>query len=131
MAYVWEVTEALSLLTDVAEGEKETVEAICQRCLDEICALLRPEAELTDPRIITAAAGKALYNLCIKRAWSQQENNMTSFKAGDLSVSYNSLDIQQQLVSAKEISDNAMRELTPLLNDNGFYFGKVDIYDRD
>ncbi len=130
MAYVWEVTEALSLLTDIAENEKEASETICRHCLDEIINLLRPDAEQTDPRIIAAAAGRAFYNLCIKRAWNQEEAKMSSFKAGDLSISYDSANATDQLDTAKEIRDRTLAELTPLLQDNGFFFGKVDVYDR-
>ncbi|MBQ8227561.1 MAG: hypothetical protein IJZ88_00960 [Clostridia bacterium] len=129
MAYVWEVTEALSLLTDITQNEKETSETICRHCLEETLNLLRPDANQSDPRIVAAAAARAFYNLCIKRTWLQEESKMTSFKAGDLSVSYDSASVQEQLNSAKEIRDKAMLELTPLIADNGFYFGKVDIYD--
>ncbi len=131
MAYVWEVTEALSLLTDIEEKEKEIAESICQHCLDEIVCILRPDVQQADPRIVAAAAGKAFYNLCIKRAWAQEESNMSSFKAGDLSISYNSVSSQEQLNSAKQIRDNAMAELMPLVSDNGFFFGKVDVYESD
>lgn len=131
MAYVWEVTEALSLMTNISENEKEISETICRHCLDDICTLLRPDAEQNDPRIVAAAAGKAFYNICLKRAWFQEESRMSSFKAGDLSVSFDSADAQEQLKTAKEVRDKAMAELTPLLSDNGFFFGKVDVYDRD
>ncbi|MBQ8784255.1 MAG: hypothetical protein IJZ57_10855 [Clostridia bacterium] len=131
MAYIWEVTDALSLLTDIADSEKETAEAICQRALDEINAKLKPEVEQTDPRIAAAAAGIAFYKLCIKRCGIQKEAEMTSFKAGDLSISYSTADAKEQLSLAKEICDKAMLEITPLLSDNGFYFGKVDIYDAN
>lgn len=129
MAYVWEVTEALSLLTDIDHTEKETAESICRRCLDEILTMVRPDVEQSDPRIISAAAGKAFYHLCIKRLRAQEEETMTNFKAGDLSVSYESAKEHNQLNCAKEVCSKAMTELTPLLTDNGFFFGKVDIYD--
>ena len=131
MAYIWEVTDSLSLLTDIDDGEKETVEAICQRALDEINSKLKPDVEQTDTRITSAAASLAFYNLCVKRLSLQDETNMSSFKAGDLSVSYNTADPKEQLSLAKEIRDKAMIDLIPLLADNGFYFGKVDIYDRN
>lgn len=131
MAYLWEVTEALSLLTDIEQSEKEMSETICRHCLDEIHTLLRPDVEQTDPRIVAAAAGRAFYNLLVKRTWLQEESKMSSFKAGDLSISYDSATTPEQLLCAKEIRDKTMLELTPLLKDNGFYFGKVDVYDRD
>lgn len=131
MAYIWEVTDALSLLTDISDSEKETVEAICQRSLDEINSKLKSEAEQTDPRIAAAATAQAFYSLCIRRLSFKEEANMSSFKAGDLSISYDSANSQEQLNLAKDIRDKAMLELAPLLADNGFYFGKVDVYDRD
>ena len=130
MAYVWEVKRALELLTDVDE-EKETVEAICQQALDEINQKLKPDADPADPRIISAAAGVAFYTLCVKRRGKKGESDMTAFKAGDLSVSFNEADPAAQLSLAKEIRDKAVLDLTPLVADNGFFFGKVDVYDTN
>lgn len=131
MAYIWEITKALELLTDIDESEKETVEAISQQALDEINHQLKPDVDFTDPRIVSAAAGIAFYNLCVKRAGKKSETDMASFKAGDLSVSFNEVSSSEQLSLAKEIRDKAMLGLTPLVADNGFFFGKVDIYDTN
>ncbi len=131
MAYVWEVAKALGLLTEIDEEEKECIEAVCQQALDEINAKLKPDVELTDPRITSAATGVAFYNLCIKRSAGRKENDMSSFKAGDLSVSFNEGGFSEQLSLAKEIRDKATLDLTPLLADNGFFFGKVDVYDTN
>ena len=69
--------------------------------------------------------GTAL-NKCLKD-FVIRYKNMSGFKAGDLSISYDKADSQQQLKLAGEIRDNALKELTPLLKDNGFYVGMVDI----
>ena len=129
MAYVWEVAKALGLLTEIDADEKECVEAVCQKALDEINAKLKPDVELTDPRITSAAAGIAFYSLCVKRSGNKKENDMSAFKAGDLSVSFSESSPTEQLSLAKEIRDKAMLDLTPLLKDYGFFFGKVDVYD--
>lgn len=126
MAYLWEVTEALSLLCQTQEDE-ETVSLVCQKALDEINAKLKPDADLTDPRITSAAAAQAFYNLSVKQCNSQSEENLSGFKAGDLSISYDTVNYTQQLEIAKELRDNAMKELTPLVRDCGFFFGSVMI----
>ncbi len=126
MAYLWEVTEALSLLCEADEND-ETVVSICTKALDEINSRLKPDADLTDPRITAAAAGQAFYNLTVKRLGTQSTENLSGFKAGDLSISYDTVNHTQALETAKEIRDTAFRELTPLLSDNGFFFGSVRV----
>ncbi len=131
MAYIWEVAKALELMTEIDENEKETVEAICQQALDDVNARLKTDIDLTDPRITSAAAGIAFYGLCVKRANQKGDADMSSFKAGDLSISFNEVSSSKQLSLAKEIRDKALLELIPLACDNGFYFRKVDVYDSD
>ena len=131
MAYVWEIAKSLELFTEIDESEKESVEAICQQALDEINTKLKPGVDLTDPRITSAATGIAFYNLCVKRSNKKGEADMSSFKAGDLSISFSEGSSPEKLSLAKEIRDKAMLDLTPLVADNGFFFGKVDIYDTN
>lgn len=131
MAYVWEVAKSLELLTEIEESEKEAVESICQQALDEINLKLKPGIDLTDPRITSAATGVAFYKLCVKRANKKDVADMSSFKAGDLSIAFNEANASEQLGLAKELRDKAMLDLTPLVADNGFFFGKVDVYDTN
>ncbi len=127
MANVWEVMDALSLMTNVDESEKESVMGICQLSLNEILSRIRPDADLADPRITSAAAGQSFYMLCVKRSATETSTNMSGFKAGDLSISYDTVSPASQTELAEKIRDKALQELTPLLSDNGFFFGKVDI----
>lgn len=127
MANIWEVADSLALLTHIDDSEKQTVMGICEISLKEINSRLRHDADFYDPRITAAAAAQAFYTLCVRRNTSASEANMSGFKAGDLSISYDKADSQQQLKLAGEIRDNALKELTPLLKDNGFYVGMVDI----
>lgn len=127
MANVWDVMDSLLLMTDIHESERKPAMVICERSLDEIVSCLSDNADTSDPRINSAAAAQAFYTLCVKRNSLSETTNMSGFKAGDLSVSYDTVSPQQQLELAKEIRDKAMQNLIPLLADNGFFVGKVDI----
>ena len=127
MANIWEVMDSLLLMTDIQESERKPAMVICEHALKEVMSCLSDTADTSDPRITSAAAARAFYTLCVKRASQSETTNMSGFKAGDLSVSYDTVNPQQQLELAKEILGKAMQALIPLLADNGFFVGKVDI----
>lgn len=126
MAAVWEVLDVLQQLAELDEDECQAAIPLCRLSLEEIQAQLRPDADPSDFRIISAAAAQAFYSLCVKRG-SSSSGEITSFKAGDLSVTKGSENQEKQINYAKSIRDDAMLRLTPLLIDNGFFFSKVNI----
>ncbi len=130
MAYTWDVFQSLCLMIEISEEETEVAKTICEISLKEVLARVRPDVDIFDPRINSAAAAQALYSLCIKRLSCEEVTGLSSFKAGDLSVAYDDKGSRRQLELAKEILAKAMENLTPLLIDNGFYVGKVDVYDK-
>lgn len=126
MSNVLEAFNALKQYTDIREEEKEAAVELCTNALEDIGSRLKRPDDASDRRVIAAAGAQAFYMLCIKRS-SPPDDGMTSFKAGDLSMTYNSQAGNQQIQLAKELLAQSMRHLAGLVEDNGFYFGKVDI----
>ena len=126
MSNVLEAFNALKLYTDISDEEKEEAVELCTNALEDISSRLKRPDDASDRRVIAAAGAQAYYMLCIKRS-APPDDGITSFKAGDLSMTYNSQVGNQQIQLAKELLAQAMRQLAGLVEDNGFYFGKVDI----
>ena len=126
MSNVLEAFNALKLYTDISDEEKEAAVELCTNALEDISLRLKRPDDASDRRVIAAAGAQAYYMLCIKRS-APPDDGITSFKAGDLSMTYNSQVGNQQIQLAKELLAQAMRQLAGLVEDNGFYFGKVDI----
>ena len=126
MSNVLEAFNALKLYTDISDEENEAAVELCTNALEDISSRLKRPDDASDRRVIAAAGAQAYYMLCIKRS-APPNDGITSFKAGDLSMTYNSQVGNQQIQLAKELLAQAMRQLAGLVEDNGFYFGKVDI----
>ena len=126
MSNVLEAFNALKKYTDISEEEKETAVELCTNALEDISSRLKRPDDASDRRVIAAAGAQAFYMLCIRRS-APPDDGMTSFKAGDLSMTYSRQDSNKQLQLAKELVQQAMRQLAGFVEDNGFYFGKVDI----
>lgn len=126
MADAIDVLDSLQQITDLSDEEKSSAENLCSHALFFVTSRLKPGADPYDSRIVAAAAAQAFFNLCVKRA-SRESDEITSFKAGDLTVSKDSAQIGSTLALAKELKDEAFLKLTPLLNDESFFFEKVDI----
>lgn len=126
MADAFDVLDSLQQITELRDEEKSSAESLCSHALFFVTSRLKADADPYDSRIVTAAAAQAFFNLCLKRA-SRDDDGITSFKAGDLTVSKDSAQIDKALALAKEIRDEAFLKLTPLLSDESFFFEKVDI----
>ena len=124
MIDVSSVTE-LFLMYASAENADETIQSLCQSSAYRIEQSVKPDTDMTDDRLIVAAASDAFYQwLLITKA--ESADSFESFRAGDITVKGNgSLPIE----AAKKLKDEAFRALLPLLCDNGFYFGEVLIND--
>lgn len=126
MADAYDVLESLRQIAVLSDEEEKTAQELCSHALLSVTSLLRPDVDPSDFRIVSAAAAQAFFNLCVKRA-SGDDSSITSFKAGDLSVSKDLAQSEKNIAVAKEIRDDAFLKLTPLLYDESFFFEKVDV----
>ncbi len=121
-----DVFDALKHLTDVSNDDYQQTVDLCRQCFDSLKKELKRGADFADPRVISAAAARAFYMLCIKEK-SADYDSITSFKAGDVSVSHDIGASDEKIKSAKVLCEEAAVKLIPLMDDNGFFVGKVDI----
>lgn len=121
----WEVKDSLSQLTGWDSAEEDNILSLCKACLKEIEAMLKPDADCTDIRIASAAAALAYYKLSLKRSFSAEEDSVTSFKAGDVSITQSKSDISRLTDKAEALYRNAFEGILPLCRDNGFAFENI------
>ena len=121
----YEVKESLNRLVDLTDDELLNTEALCRECFKEITAGLKADADSEDPRVTAAATGLALYKLMLKR--SNDFESITSFKAGDVSISQSKSDASAQLKKAEEYFKQCFSKIVPLCQDNGFAFTNVKV----
>lgn len=120
-----EVLDVLQQLTEIEPSEIQAATDLCKIYLETTRLRLKDGSSNSDPRVIAAAAAEALYALCVRRYVDSSQ--VSSFKAGDLSITQNSTDNNKKLTLAQQLRDKAETELIPLLKDNGFFAGKIDI----
>lgn len=119
------MTDTLTVLNAMKEyyspdGDTQELLPLCEAACRELAAMAKPGADLGDIRLVNAAAASAYRRFCVKRLMN--DGGVTSFKAGDVSVS----------VSRSELADYATEEkraafiaAAPLLRDDEFHFGQV------
>lgn len=117
----WKVLSALREYYSYEE-EDSALLPLCEAAAREICAKVREDADYSDMRLISAAASIANYRLCIKNL--HKDDGVTSFKAGDVTVSVSRSALSEY---AEKEKNRAMLEIVPLLKDEGFFFGQVSI----
>lgn len=123
----WEIKDSLSFLVDWSEDEEDMILALCKSSLKEIEAMLKADADRADARISAAAAANAYYKLSLKRSFSTEKEEFTSFKAGDVSITQNTADNSKMLENAQKLYESSLRNLIPLCKDNGFAFENIKI----
>lgn len=121
----WEVKDYLSHLTEWKKNAEEEILALCKASLKEIEAMLKPDADRTDVRIASAAAAVAYYKLTLKRSFSAENEEITSFKAGDVSITQSSKNNTKQLDKAEALYSKAFESIIPLCKDNSFAFENI------
>lgn len=122
----WEVKEYLGHLTEIEESEQENILELCKASLREIEAMLKVDADRNDARIASAAASLAFYKMSLKRSFSSSEE-ITSFKAGDVSITQDTGGSSKQLERAEKLYSEALKGIIPLCTDNGFAFENIKI----
>lgn len=123
----WEVKDSLAELTVWEDNEDESILSLCKSSLKEIEAMLKADADRTDVRIASAAAALAYYKLSVKKSFSSDSEDVTSFKAGDVSITQSRADTSRMLDKAEKLYRNALESIIPLCTDNGFAFENIII----
>lgn len=118
MVSPWDVLDRLKQLTDIADDDKNTALAVCVINLGSVRARLKKDIDSDDVRITQAAAAMSFYDLSVKYA-AEGNDSITSFKAGDVTVSRSS---QSLIEHASRMKNEALNDLAPLINDNEVYF---------
>lgn len=121
----WEVKDSLSQLTGWENSEEDSILTLCKTCLKEIEAMLKPDADPTDIRIAAVAAALAYYKLSLKRSFCENEEEITSFKAGDVSITQTRADISRLADKAEAHYRKSLEAILPLCRDNGFAFENI------
>lgn len=121
MIDIWSILDALRR-NHAVEGTDEELAPLCAAAAKELEARLKDGADCTDIRLINAGAAMVNYRLCMRRSGSDE--GVTSFKAGDVTVSISPSAIIER--AEKEKSD-AFISVLPLLKDEGFVFRQVSI----
>ncbi len=114
----------LSLLRDyyAPQGTDEELLPICEAASAELSSKIKDGADPDDIRLVGAAAAEVNYRLCTKNIFS--ENGISSFKAGDVSISVSG---SESIEAAEKEKNSAYLKALPLLNDDGFFFGQVSV----
>lgn len=115
----------LNLLKQIAalDGEPPVLLLpVCLLCLEEIRGRLRDAKDENDARVSAAAAGLAFYRLALKRI--TEDGAAISFKAGDVQITGSPAEL---LAAAAKVRDESLAAAAPLLRDDLFFFGGVEV----
>lgn len=123
----YEVKDSLSRLVDMTSDEVSGADMLCRECFKEITAGLKADADSEDARVTAAAAGLAFYKLMLKRNSEALSDDITSFKAGDVSISQGKSSVTNQLNKAEEYFKQCFAKIVPMCQDNGFAFTNVKV----
>lgn len=123
----WEVKDSLKRLVELTDEEENGAMQLCRECFNEITSQLKADADTEDARVTAAAAGLAYYKTILKRHTQPVSEEITSFKAGDVSISQGKSDTSSHLKTADEYFRQCFAKLIPLCEDNGFAVKNVKI----
>lgn len=102
------------------EGSDEELLPLCVCAAKEISARLKNGVDVTDIRLINAAAASVNYRFTVRKINS--DDCVTSFKAGDVTVGISPQAIAER---AEKEKNEALLAALPLLKDEGFVFRRV------
>ncbi len=122
-----EAKDSLCRLAELTGTELEEADALCRECFKEITAGLKADADSEDARVTAAAAGLAFYKLVLKRNSAASAEEITDFKAGDVSIKQGKSDTAFQLKNAESYFKDCFSKIVPMLEDNGFAFRNVKV----
>ena len=116
----WTVLSSLREITPLDENGAADALPLCRTALQTLLPRLKPSADPEDIRIAHAAAGIAYYKWVLRS--TAEEDNLTSFKAGDVTVSRSA---SSALERAAFVRNEALLEASALLLDENFAFCSV------
>ena len=122
MINVWSVSQLLEDVGLLSEEEVKRVIPFCMAACSKLSKRLKDVKFEDEPAVINACAGIALYNYSLLR--SQSEDDITSFKAGDVTISKSP---SATFENAIKFRDEALLNATEFLTDVDFVFQAVEI----
>ena len=121
MITAWDVLKRLEHFIDIDSDEKGRALSICTTNLENVFSTLKDDCDKNDLRIKEAAAAMSFYDYALKVAGDGTEC-ITSFKAGDVSVSKSS---QSLIETASGFRRDALNAVAPLCRDDNFFIALV------
>lgn len=116
----WAVLNSLRQITFLDNEGAADALPLCNSAYEEVIAGLRDDADKADIRVLNAAAAIANYNLKIRKL--SEDENITSFKAGDVSIGSNFTSV---IGTADRIKTEKLLAVLPLMRDEEFIFKQV------
>lgn len=117
MVTAWNVLKRLEHFIDIDSDEKERALSVCTANLEKVFSTLDQKCDRSDCRITEAAAAMSYYDYALRAAGDGSEC-VTSFKAGDVSVSKS----KQSLIEIASLRRrDALNALAPLCRDDSFF----------
>ena len=108
-------------LANLDDTQAEKYRWLCDECTEELYEMLAENGKtLSENRLSSVAAAMTLYRYTAVA----KDSNVTSFKAGELTVGYG-----KQSESAKQYLQQSLKSIAPYLKDNYFVFRSVRNYD--
>lgn len=113
----WNVLKRLEHFIKISDEEKSNALSVCVANLEKVLSTLNDNCDKNDCRITEAAAAMSFYDLAVKISGDNLET-VTSFKAGDVSISKS----RQSIIEiASSLKRDALRALAPLRKDEDFF----------
>lgn len=120
MTTSWNVLARFRQLVDIDDKEAEKLLPLCVVNLHRVNSQLREDVNSDDVRIAQAAAALTYYDYAVRLSF--ETDNVTSFKAGDITVSKTTTSLTE---NAEKLKKDALLELVPLMKDTNFVFLNV------
>lgn len=114
------VLEQVCRMIEIDSDSVQSVAFVCQSAIATLSCRLKPEADVSDVRLVMAAATLALCRYM--QAVSAEESDVTSMKAGDVTISKNSM---LTLDSVKKLAESALEDARELFVDTAFAFRAI------
>ena len=100
---------------------------LCAAAMEQLLPMLKPRADLRDPRLDQAGAAMAL---CMLLQRGGGEDDVTGFKAGDITVTKRGRE-KNGFAQALELKKAAFEDARELLRDTGFHVRETPFRRRE
>jgi len=108
-------------MTELNDESARAALPYCQAAMDQLLAGLGSGSNRKDPRLAQAGAAIALCMLLMQEDSNHNEDGISSFKAGDITVTKNSKTQKDRLANAERLKKEALEDIRELMKDTGFY----------